>query len=49
MLNLSGRVEIKVFGAYCEEFLNELFKRSIILRNITMRDGIIYAFGDIKS
>ena len=43
MLNISGRVEISVFGAYCEEFLNELFERSIILRNITMKDGIIYA------
>ena len=43
MLNFSGRVEISIFGAYCEDFLNELFERSIILRNITTKDGIIYA------
>ena len=43
MLSFSGRVEISIFGAYCEEFFNELFERSIILRNITTKDGIIYA------
>lgn len=43
MLNISGTIEISIFGAYCEEFLSELFQRSIILRKISVKDGIIYA------
>ncbi len=43
MMTFTGKVVISILGAYCEEFLNELFRRKIQLRNIKKRDGIIYA------
>lgn len=48
MLNFAGRVYISIFGAYCEEFLNALFDRSIILRKIEIKNGIMYAVARTK-
>lgn len=47
-LDFSGKVTFKAFGAYCEEYLNELFAQKIPLKNIRNEDNIIYADIDRK-
>ncbi len=43
MMTFTGKVVISIIGAYCEEFINELFRRKLQLRSIKKIDGIIYA------
>lgn len=40
---LSGRITFSFIGAYSEEFVTELMQRGIILRNIHVSEGIMYA------
>lgn len=42
-LNFGGNVVFKIFGAYCEEYINELFSRKLLLKNIRNESNIIYA------
>ena len=42
-INVKGTVTFKAFGAYCEEYINELFSRKIRLNNIRNENNYIYA------
>lgn len=40
---MTGRIEISIIGAYCEEYLSELFKSGIRLRSVRNENGVITA------
>lgn len=40
---MTGKIEISIIGAYCEDFISELFKRGIRLKSVGNKSGVIYA------
>ena len=42
-LVFGGNVVFSAFGAYCEEYINDLFSRKILIKNIRNENNIFYA------
>ena len=42
-LVFGGNVLFSAFGAYCEEYINDLFSRKILIKNIRNENNIFYA------